>query len=132
MRPFNTRTGRVPPAEFLRLLLAAGRLQRLVLLARQQPDDPRLLLRPCALRPRWTRRAILPREPRLEDHAVLRVGVREPGDALLARRASYHLTLPVHRETPLVEARSVTRLPAGVLSHRADDGHAVLAPAGDQ
>ena len=45
-----------------------GRLQRLVLLTRQQPDDPRLLLRPRALRPRRTRRAILAGEPRLEGH----------------------------------------------------------------
>src|SRR4051812_50183214 len=104
MRPFNARPGRVPPAESLRLLLEAGRLQRLVLLTRQQPDDPRLLLRPRALRPRGTRRAILAREPRLEGHAVLRGGVRQPGEALLARRASHHAPVPVHREAPLVEA----------------------------
>src|SRR3954462_14161768 len=54
-------------------------------------------------------------------------GVREPGDALLAHRASHHLTVPVHREAPLGEARAVSRLPAGVLGHRADDRHAVLA-----
>src|SRR5262249_26305055 len=63
MRPPDACPGRVPRAEFLRLLLAAGRLQRLVLLTRQQADDPRLLLRPRALRPVRTRRAIRPREP---------------------------------------------------------------------
>src|SRR3954462_12470949 len=104
MRPLDARPGRVPRPELLRLLLAAGRLQRLVLLTRQQPDDPRLLLRPRALRPRGTRRAIRPREPRLEDHAVLRGGVRQPGDALLAHRASHHPTVPIHREAPLIEA----------------------------
>ena len=35
---------RVPRPEFLGCLLAAGRLQRLMLLTGQQPDDPRLLL----------------------------------------------------------------------------------------
>src|SRR3954462_4753832 len=104
MRPFDARPGRVTRPELLRLLLAAGRLQRLVLLTRQQPDDPRLLLRPRALRPRRARGAILPREPRLEVHPVLRVRVRQPGDALLTRRASHHLTVPVHREASLVEA----------------------------
>src|SRR3954451_17862770 len=106
MRPFNTRPGRVPPAESLRLLLAAGRLQLLVLLTRQQPDDPRLLLRPRALFPERTRRAVRRLESRLEGHAAFAVRVRQPEDALLARRASHHLTLPVHHEAPLVGARA--------------------------
>src|SRR5208337_1140602 len=113
-------------------LLAAGPPQRLVMLARLQPDDPRLLLRLRALRPERTRRAILAGEPRLEDHAVLRICIREPGDALFARRASHHPPVPVHDKAPLVEARAGTRRPAGVLGDRADDGHAVLAPAVDQ
>src|SRR3954464_8719589 len=100
MRPLDPRSRRVPRPELLRPLLAAGRLQRLVLLTRQQPDDPRLLLRPRALRARMTRRAVLPREPRLEDHAVLRVGVREPREALLARRASRCSAVPVPSEDP--------------------------------
>src|SRR6516164_7517057 len=115
MRPFNTRPSRVPPAESLRLLLAAGRLQGLVLLTRQQPDDPRLLLGPRALSPKRTRRAIRPRESRLEGHAALAVRVRQPGDALLARRAGHHLPLPVHHEAPLVEARAGAGPPAGIL-----------------
>src|SRR4051795_6694062 len=121
MSPLNARPRRVPRPELLGFLLAASCLQRLVLLTRQQPDDPRLLLRPRALRPRRTRRAILAREPCLEGHPVLGVGVGEPGDALLALRASHHLTVPVHREAPLVEARTGTRLPAGVLGQRADE-----------
>src|SRR4051794_25692694 len=125
MRSLDPRTRRVPRPELLRPLLAAGRLQRLVLLTGQQRDDPRLLLRLRAPRPRRTRRAVLPREPRLEGHAVLRVRVREPGDALLARRASHHPTVPVHREAPLVEARAGARLPPGVRGHRADDRHPV-------
>src|SRR3954447_16978554 len=45
MRPFDARTRRVPRPDLLRPLRAAGRLQLLVLLTGQQPDDPRLLLR---------------------------------------------------------------------------------------
>src|SRR5436305_5234213 len=71
MRPLNACTRRVPRPELFRLLLAAGRLQRLVLLAGQQPDDPWLLLRPRALRPRRARRAIRPREPGLEGTPTL-------------------------------------------------------------
>src|SRR5262245_21656267 len=125
MGAFDAGPGRVPRPERLRHLLAAGPLQRLVVLARLQPDDPRLLRRLRAPRPGGTRRAILPREPRLEDHAVLRIRVREPGDTLLARRAGHHLTIPVHHEAPLVEALAGAGLPAGVLGHRADDRHAV-------
>src|SRR3954451_24978114 len=132
MRALDPGTRRVPMAELLGRLLAPGRLQRLVVLTRLQPDDPWLLLRPRALRPGWTRRAILAGEPRLEDHAVLRIRVGKPGDALLARRASHHTPVPVHREAPLVEALAGTCLPAGVLGHRADDRHAVLALAGDE
>ena len=44
MRPLDARPRRVPRLELLRLLIAAGPLQRLVMLARLQPDDPRLLL----------------------------------------------------------------------------------------
>src|SRR4051812_42984947 len=131
MRPLDARPGRVPRPELLGLLLAAGRPQRLVLLTRQQPDNPWLLLRPRALRPRRTRGAIFAGEPRLEGHAVLRIRAGEPGDALLARRASHHTTVPVHREAPLVEARAGTRLPAGVLGHGADNRHPVRAQAGD-
>src|SRR3954465_1505714 len=120
MSPLDPRSRRVPRPELLRTLLAAGCLPRLVLLTRQQPDDPRPLLRLRAPRPRGTRRAVLPREPRLDDHAVLRGGVRQPRHALLARRACHHLTVPVHREAPLVEALPGARLPAGVLGHRAD------------
>src|SRR3954449_10595957 len=111
MSPLDPRTRRGPRPELLRPLRAAGRLKRLMLLTGQQRDDPRLFLRLRALRPRRTRRAVLPREPRLEDHAVLRVRVREPGDALIAHRASHHLTVPVHSEVTLVEARAGTRLP---------------------
>src|SRR5512135_50568 len=102
------------------------------MLTRLQPDDPRLLRRLRAPRSRWTRRTSLAREPRLEDHTVLWIYVREPGDALFARRASHHLPVPVHHEAPLVEALVGTRLPAGVLGHRADDGHAVLAQTSDE
>src|SRR3954466_2409979 len=134
MSPLDPRSRRVPRSELLRPRLAAGGLRRpppppARAPARQRHDDPRLLLRLRAPRPRRTRRAVLPREPRLEGHPVLRVGVRQPRDALLARRASHHPTVPVHREAPLVEALAGARLPAGVLGHRADERHTVLALA---
>src|SRR5512135_221275 len=132
MCPLDARPGRVPRPEFLGRLRAAGPLQRLVMLTRLQPDDPRLLLRLRASRPRWTRRAILAREPRLEDHAVLWIRVGEPGDALLARRASHYLPVPIHHEAPLVKTRAGAGLPAGVLGDRADDGHAILTLALDE
>src|SRR5512135_2347231 len=66
MRPLNARPGRVPRPELFGRLRAAGPLQRLVMLTRLQPDDPRFLRRLRALRPRRTRRAILAREPCLE------------------------------------------------------------------
>src|SRR5512135_367913 len=132
MRPLDPSSGRVLLAELLGLLPPPGRLKCLVMLACLEPDDPRLLLRLGALRPERTRRAILPREPRLENLAVLRIGVGQPGDALLACRAGHDLPLPVDLEAPLVEARAGASLPARVLGYRADDGHAVLALAVDQ
>src|SRR5512147_1484008 len=132
MCPLDARPGRVPRPELLGLLRAAGPLQRLVMLTRLQPDDPRLLLRLRTLRPRRTRRAILAREPCLENHAVLWICVREPGDALFARRASHHLPVPVHCKAPLVEPLASAGLPAGVLGHRADDRHTVLTLAVDE
>src|SRR5512135_1511303 len=132
MRPLDTCPGCVPRPELLGLLLAAGPLQRLVMLTRLQPDEPRLLRRLRTPRPRRTRRAIVARKPRLESHAVLGIRVREPGDALFARRASHHLPLPVHYEAPLVEPLAGAGLPAGVLGHRADDGHTVLTLAFDE
>jgi hypothetical protein len=82
MRSLDARPGRVPRAELLSSLRAAGPLQRLVMLTRLQPDDPRLLHRLRALRPRRTRPAILTRKPCLENHAVLGIRVQEPRDAL--------------------------------------------------
>src|SRR4051794_37788107 len=102
------------------------------MLARLQPDAPRLQLRLRASGPERTRRAILPREPRLERHTILRIGVGQPGDALLARRAGHDPALPVHLETALVKARAGAGLPTGVLGHWAHDGHTVVALAVDQ
>src|SRR5215472_14162248 len=104
MRPLDPGSGRVLLAELLGLLPPPGRLPRLVMLARLQPDDPRLLLRLRTPRAKPTRRAILAGEAGLEDLAVLRIGVGQPGDARLACRASHDLPLPVDREAPLVEA----------------------------
>src|SRR5262249_40061220 len=104
MCPLDPGTRCILPAELLGLLSPPGRLQRLVLLTRQQPDDPRLLLRFGALGSEPARRAILPREPGLEGHSARRIRVRQPGNAFLAGRARHNLLLPVHLEAPLVEA----------------------------
>src|SRR5262249_19033276 len=122
----------VLPAELLGLLSPPGRLQRLVLLTRPQPDDPRLLLRSRALRPERARRASLSREPGLQGHSTLGICIGLPGVSLLARRASYDLLLPIHLKASLVEALAGARLPTRVLGHRADEGHSVLALALDQ
>src|SRR5512135_2967593 len=132
MRPLNPRPRRVPRPELFGRLLATGSLECLVMLTRLQSDDPRLPLRLRAPRPRRTRRAIRAREPRLENHTVLGIRVRQPGDALFARRASHHLPLPIYHEAPLVEAFAGAGLPTGILGYRTDDSHAILALALDQ
>src|SRR5262249_35247815 len=129
MRPLDSGPRRVLLAELLGLRPPSSCLQRLVLLARQQPDDSGLRLRSGALPPEWAWRAILPREPRLEGHSTRRVRIGQPGDARLAVRAGHDLLFPVHCEASLVEAFAGTGLPARVLSHWADDGHPVLALA---
>jgi hypothetical protein len=58
---------------------------------------------------------------------VLGIGVRMPGNTLLARRARHHAAIPVHGETSLIESPAAS-LPAWVPGHRADDkrkGHAL-------
>src|SRR6185437_13535513 len=117
MRPLDPGTRRVVLAELLGLLVPPGGLERLVLLTRQQADDPGLLLRFRASGTQRARRAILPREPRLEGDSILRIRVGQPGDARLARRAGHHLLLPVHREAPLVEAFADTCLLTRYLGH---------------
>src|SRR5262245_30215494 len=100
MRPFDPGPSRVLLAELLSPLPPPGRLQRLVMLARLQPDDPRLLLRLRAPRAKRTRRAILAGEAGLEDLTVLRIGVGQPGDALFARRSQSTAKLPLSKPSP--------------------------------
>ena len=83
------------------LLVLARALQRLEVLAFLQPDDARLALGSGAAWTQCARRAVPAREAHLEAHAVLGPGVRQPGDALLARWAGDHLALPVHPERGL-------------------------------
>src|SRR5215813_4162353 len=83
-----------------------SRLQRFILLTRLEPDDTGLLLGPGALRPVWTRRAVLPSKAGLPPHATLGRGVRVPGDALLAHGARHHLLVPVDQKLCLIEPRT--------------------------
>src|SRR4051794_29614281 len=62
--------GRVARPELRRRLSLPGGVQRLVVLARLQADDPRLELGPGAAGAQRARRAVLPGEAGLEDHAV--------------------------------------------------------------
>src|SRR5215216_2177700 len=94
-----------------RLALPRG-LQGFILLARLQPQKPRLLLRLGAWRAVDTWRAILAGKAHFPHHAVLRIGVREPRDALLARGASDHLALPIDQELRLIETLPCAGLPA--------------------
>src|SRR5512135_2809505 len=115
MRALDSGPRRVLQPELLGRLPASRRLQRFVLLTRLQPNDAGLVRRLGALRAEWTGRAILAGEPRLENHTVLGVGIGQPGEALFARRASHHLSLPIDVEAPLVEARASARLPTGIV-----------------
>jgi len=80
-----------------RLALARG-VQRLIVLLRLESHDAGLFLRPRTLRPVETWCAIFAGKARLPRHAILGIGVREPGDALLAHRARHDLLLPVDQK----------------------------------
>src|ERR671910_627853 len=75
---------RILLAELFRHLPLTGLLQRLVRLTCLEPYDAWLLLGPGALRPAWTRRAVLAGKAHLPCHPILGIGVWEPGDTLLA------------------------------------------------
>src|SRR5262245_60093419 len=126
MRALNTGPRRILSPELFGRLPAPRRLQSFVVLTRLQTDDAGLDLRLGASWAQRTRRAILAGEPRLERHAVLGVGVGQPGDALFARWAGHHLAFPVDDEVPLVEPVAGARLPAGIVGHRPDDRHVVF------
>src|SRR6478735_589714 len=78
MSPLDTRPCGIARSESLGPLFPSGSLQRFMMLTRLQPDDPWLLLRLRAPSPKRAGSTIFPSEPRLEDHAVFRIGVGEP------------------------------------------------------
>src|SRR3954451_15593354 len=121
MGALDPSTRGVAGSERLGLLVLARALQRLEVLARLQPDDARLALGPRAARAQWARSAVPAREARLEHHTGLGMGARQPGDALLARRAGDRLALPVHPKLGLGQPALDPRLPARVVGNRADD-----------
>src|SRR5690348_15241895 len=98
VRALDAGAGGVARPERLGLLVPARALQRLEVLARLQPDDARLALGARAARPQRARRAVPSREAGLPYHAVLGPGVRQPGDALVVRRAGHDAAFPVHPE----------------------------------
>src|SRR5215211_6664263 len=95
---------RILLAELFRRLPFTGLLQRLIRLTCLEPYDAWLLLGPGALRPMRTRRAVLAGKADLPCHPILGIGVGEPGDTLLATRASDHLAIPIHQKLRFVKA----------------------------
>ena len=79
-----------------------------------------------------TRRAILAGKAHFPHHAVLRIGVREPREALLARGAGDHLALSIDQELRLIETLPGAGLPAGIVSHRPDDRDGMVTLTVDQ
>src|SRR5919202_1761417 len=103
-----------------RLVLARG-VQRLILLPRLEAHDAGLLLGPGTLRPVETRGAIFAGKACLPRHAILGIGVREPGDALLAHRARHDLLLPVNEKLGFIEPCACPGLPTGIVRHRPNE-----------
>src|SRR5215470_717236 len=99
-----------------RLVWARG-VQRLILLPRLESHNAGLLLGPRTLRPVETRGAIFAGKAGLPRHPMLGIGVREPGDALLAHRARHNLPLPVDAKLSFIEPRAGSGLPTGVVRH---------------
>src|SRR5215470_16092790 len=93
----------------------AGGWQRLVLLPGLESPKAGLLLGPRALRPVGTRRAGFTGKAHLPPHAVFGIGVREPGEALLAHRTRHHLLLPVDQKVGFIAPRACPGLPTRVI-----------------
>jgi len=132
MGALDTRAGSIRFAELVCGLPPSHGLKRVMVLAGLQADAARLPLCSCALRPRRAGCTVAPREARLENSSILRVGVRQPGDALFACGTRHDPGFPIDYECTLVEARIVARLPAWILRYRTDDLDAMFALAGYQ
>src|SRR6516165_12480456 len=129
MRTLDSRPSGILLAERCGFLMLSSQLQCFMARPSLQADDPRFLLRLRTAGTVGTRSAILAGESCLKGYAILWVGIGQPGNALLARRAGHHTALPVHDETSLVEACPVAGLPSGVIGHGTDDRHAMLTLA---
>src|SRR3954454_7337448 len=132
VRALDPGAGGVAQPERLGFRLLARALQRLEVLARRPPDEAWLALAAGAARAQRAWEAVPAREARFKAHPALRVGARQPGDALLACRAGHYLAVPVHSEFGLGQSVVQARLPARVIGDRADDGHAVALLAAHQ
>jgi hypothetical protein len=129
---FDTRTsGILEPERVARLSLPCG-LQGFMRLACLQSQQTRLFLHLGAWRAVDTRRAIRAGKAHFPHHTVLRIGVWEPREALLARWASDHLALPIDQELRLVETLPGAGLPAGIVSYRPDDRDGMVTLTVDQ
>src|SRR5918912_195314 len=112
-QPNVARLPETAPADTLRV----GTLDacaRCILLLHLESHDAGLLLGPGTLRPVATRGAIFAGKTCLPRHPILGIGVREPGDALLAHRARYDLPLPVNEKLGFIEPCACPGLPSRV------------------
>src|SRR5262247_1149236 len=82
----NTGPRRILLRESLGCLTLSCGVQRLILFLRLEPHDAGLLLGPRTLGALRTGCAILPGKARLPGHAILGIGIGEPGDTLLPHR----------------------------------------------
>src|SRR5262249_38053263 len=109
-------------------MLARG-VQRLILLPRLEAHDAGLLLGPRTLRPVETRGAIFAGKACLPRHPILGIGVREPGDALLAHGTGDHLPVPVDQKMGFIEPCARPGLPTWIVRHGTNERYTIEAPA---
>ena len=109
-----------------------GCLQRLVLLTGLKPNNAGLLLGPRTLCPVQTRRTVFPGKARLPCHPCLGIGMRKPGDALLAHRAGHDLALPIDPKLRFVKASPLAGLPTRVVGDGTKERDAIRLLALDQ
>ena len=129
---FNARPWSILLVERFCRLPFSGVLECLIRLTRLESDEARLLLGPRTLCPVWTRRTVLAGKAHLPHHAILGLGVREPGEALLPQRAGDHLLVPVDQKLRFVKSGARPGLPAWVVGHRANERDPIRALALDQ
>src|SRR5262249_61820471 len=125
----NTCPRRILLRERVGRLALPGGVQRLILLPRLESHNAGLLLRPRTLCPVETRGAIFAGKACLPRHAILGIGIREPGDALLAHGTGDHLPVPVDQKVGFIEPCARPGLPTWIVRHGTNERYTIEAPA---